>query len=115
MRIGVVASHEFGDAGVRAMAEAETASDPRLELAHQLILGAAGQQVQVTPDLPKEAARIGHNRGHRGIPPGQLAARTRGGAEMTKPGEPQHALDIAERARAAFDIRLFLVVWSRPS
>jgi hypothetical protein len=115
VRAGAVASHELGDASVGATAKSEAAGNRRLELMQQAILGAAGQQLQVTPDLPKKAARIGHNRGHRSIPPGQLAARPRGGPEMTKPGEPQHALDIAERARAAFDIRLFLVFWSRPS
>jgi hypothetical protein len=59
----VVAVHELSDAGVRAPAEPEAPGDQRLELAHQPILGAPGEQMQMAPDLPEEAARIGQNRG----------------------------------------------------
>jgi hypothetical protein len=106
----VVADHEFSDARVRAAAEAEAPGDQRLELAHHPILGMPGEQMQVAPDLPKEAASIGHDRGHRGLRPNNIAPCARVGAAMVEPGEPQQALDIAQRAGAAFDVRLFLVI-----
>ena len=76
-RVRVVAVHELSDAGVRAPAEPEAPGDQRLELAHQPILGAPGEQMQMAPDLPEEAARISQNRGHRGIRPRKLAPRAR--------------------------------------
>jgi hypothetical protein len=108
VRVRDVAVHEFGDARARAAAEAKAAGDQRLELAHHPILGMPGEQMQVAPDLPKEAARIGYNRGHRGLGPNNIAPRARVRADMVEPGEPQQVLDIAQRAGTAFDVRLFL-------